>query len=1189
MATTKTFSQLAQSLIDNLKLRQPALDTKPGTVSRDLFIDNPADQMATIYRDMKLIQQTQSLLNATGKILDQFGSNFGIQRDQGKRAAGNAILTFNTLINNITIAAGTTVTAKTGVVFRITANTIISSATKGIYSSFATSIASQLHIAGISDQFAVQVPIEAINVGSNGNVPAFSLVKTSISGISNVTNISPISGGSNPQGDPQYRNQILAGLSGSAAGTARGYKNALLTVSGIQSVFVAEPGNPILTRDGTVTERNSDGTLFVLSPGTGGKVDIWIQGTDFINITESYVFHDLSGTGNIASPLNAHIFGQTTNTTNLTPLERRQLFTQTGQLPLQPVDSIISLTGSVSGANFVQGVNYELVKDTNPQTENTAFALDNVVFLQDFISISGENVAKGAVNSVDSLVFNGVKTIDEVHQSLLITNDLATLDVADHTKVSLAHKPLDTVLRVTNLTTGERYIITDQNLDPTTGLNEDGSVFISGSVLPSAQDLIQVDYDWDFTFDANTDYFSPGNKQFTTTGIDWGRSNYVAMENALLVRNGNRYNLSMSRNIDRVQSAFYADSETTTVQEASLTTQTGEIKALRQVTIATGSGPVVFLVMPGIDLVALGVRPGDVITVFSDTAAVNRSTPPNTPYVVSKVIDQTALQIVAPTPALVIETGNATLQITRGLTTVLGPTAITGFSSMAETISNITNVVSVRSVTTGLELFNTESGGTFSGNIVYLATDVTQPSIGEEVVVYFNAHEIFNVAKNNGSISNNSIILSTDDVLDFNSVLQPLNDIFNAVSVKPIFANYIATDIDVATRTAMSLMPFVGSSSTSLLFNVNNAALTSRQPIEFDASNQVVRSGPAYLGFVVDGAFSSGGTIALTGTAWFQIQASVPVLQSNIGGKFDLTSTIVSHIGTVSTSYSVVRVASISLNNGTTTTKLAIRGYELNSDVYDLGVAVSNTNLSATTVDLSSIFAQNGLTTLTLGSTLDMTFYVLAPNASETVQFTTGRGTLYTRYKYARVDRIDLISGFLDQSNTNVVGNLRVTRLSQPSAGSTYLTNYSYFAPVENERLTVTYRYNNIIMDATNAIETVRTLTADVLTRLALQIVVNVSMTVILTSQAINQSAQILDQARSAVTNLITTTPMGSVLDFSSFLRVVTAISGVSGADVSVFDFVGSEFNGQANRKSITADANQYFVTGTLNIVSGTR
>ena len=43
MSNLKTFNQIVNEMIDRLRLVQPSLDTKPGTVSRDLFIDIQAD------------------------------------------------------------------------------------------------------------------------------------------------------------------------------------------------------------------------------------------------------------------------------------------------------------------------------------------------------------------------------------------------------------------------------------------------------------------------------------------------------------------------------------------------------------------------------------------------------------------------------------------------------------------------------------------------------------------------------------------------------------------------------------------------------------------------------------------------------------------------------------------------------------------------------------------------------------------------------------------------------------------------------------------------------------------------------------------------------------------------------------------------------------------------------------------
>lgn len=1188
MASIRTFSQIVQSMQDNIQLRRPALDTKPGTVARDLFIDNTADQIAIIYRDIQSISKTQSILSSTGQILDQYGSNYGIIRDAGKRATGIAILTFNNIINNISISSGTTVSAKTGIVFRVTANILISAATKSIYSSYASSIAENLHIAGISDQYAIQVPIEAINIGGNGNIPLYSLVSTSIPGISNVTNITVTSGGTNPQSDSQYRNQIIAGLSGSAAGTARGYQNALLLAAGIQSSYIAIPGDPILVRDGTVSQRNSDGTLTVLTPGTGGKIDIWIQGSDFINITESYVFHDISGTGNVASPENAHIFGQLTNiSSSLTPLERRNLFTKDLQLPLQPVDSIISLSGSVSGANFVQGINYTIIRDTNPQTSNTAFALDKIIFLQNFISLAGESVAKGNPNNIDTLSFSGIKVIDNIHQSLTVTNDLAILNPNDHTQVTIAHTPITTTLRVTNLSTGERYIITNQNIDQATGLNLTGKINISGSVLPSSQDLVQVDYIWSYEYDSSIDYFNTSNGALP--GVDWGKSNLLTMQSGLLVRNNNRYNIVVNKQIDRISTIYYCNSQTVLVQ----TVVTTGVKALRQITITPGLGTVAYFVLP-IDLTGYTIVAGDTILILSDTSFVSRIGT----YTILSIIDQdqnqTTIKIDPASknpiaPALIIETGDTTVKIIRSAVTIVSTISVNGLKTIAEDITFITNIVSVKSDITGLELYATELGGSFSGNIVFLAEDVTQPDVGESVTVYFNSHEIYNIIKNNGSVNGTNAILSTDDILDFNSVLQPLNNIFNNSEIKPIFIDYITNDADLVSRTAIALMPFIGSLALSTFVDKNDSLLSSRQLIEFDTLKSIVRFGPAYLLFTVDGAFSTGGAFSIRGTGWIKINASFQVTQKNVNGVFDLKSIIIANLGTLSNNYSIAKIKSMSINNGILEQVISLRGYALNNNLYDHGFAISSSDINVTSMDIYPIFSQNNITILSIGSVVTITFYVVASNISEPIQFTSGRGTLVSKFKYTRVDRIDLISGFINQSNSQILGNVRVSKTSQPNTGSTYLVDYSYFGPVENERITTQYRYNNIIQDATIAVESVRTLTADVLTRLGFQIIINISMTIILSNQAINQNTQIIDQVTSSVNSLIISLKMGATIDYSSILRVATLINGVDGADVTVFDFEGSEFGGTANRKSIVADADQYFVPGTFNIVAGIR
>jgi uncharacterized phage protein gp47/JayE len=67
-------------MLQRLKLVQPNLDTKPGAVSRDLFVDIQADQIERLYRSMAIVSEKQSLATATGRDLDRIASNFGVPR-----------------------------------------------------------------------------------------------------------------------------------------------------------------------------------------------------------------------------------------------------------------------------------------------------------------------------------------------------------------------------------------------------------------------------------------------------------------------------------------------------------------------------------------------------------------------------------------------------------------------------------------------------------------------------------------------------------------------------------------------------------------------------------------------------------------------------------------------------------------------------------------------------------------------------------------------------------------------------------------------------------------------------------------------------------------------------------------------------------------------------------------------------
>ena len=91
MASFRSFSEIVSSMIERLGLTQPDLDTKPGTVSRDLFIDIQADQLSQLYSILLEVSEKQSLATTSGVDLDRLAANFGLSRNTGTSSSGIAV------------------------------------------------------------------------------------------------------------------------------------------------------------------------------------------------------------------------------------------------------------------------------------------------------------------------------------------------------------------------------------------------------------------------------------------------------------------------------------------------------------------------------------------------------------------------------------------------------------------------------------------------------------------------------------------------------------------------------------------------------------------------------------------------------------------------------------------------------------------------------------------------------------------------------------------------------------------------------------------------------------------------------------------------------------------------------------------------------------------------------------------
>jgi hypothetical protein len=305
-----------------------------------------------------------------------------------------------------------------------------------------------------------------------------------------------------------------------------------------------------MIRDGTVTE-TVNGVLTVVTEGSGGKVDVVVLGSNEVSNTDTFIFQDKSNNNDPTSSKNDFVLGQIASNTNLSVSQKRTTDIKKGQLPAQPVDAILQITGSISGTNFIPFTvdgygrgsgNYLLVKDTGVYG-GSPFGFDKFIWKSNQIAFQ-EDLIKGQPNGQDTTTFSDVLQITDSQQQLSVTSENSTV-TTDRTIIQLLHTPSTNVTRVFNTNTGERYLVTNQNLDATTPFNTTGRIKISGNTLPAPSDVLQVDYTWVVDYDRYSDFdglVSTQNPRTVKDSIDWGYPSSIKNELVeFLLSTGNNY------------------------------------------------------------------------------------------------------------------------------------------------------------------------------------------------------------------------------------------------------------------------------------------------------------------------------------------------------------------------------------------------------------------------------------------------------------------------------------------------------------------------------------------------------------------------------------------------------------------------------------------------------------------------
>lgn len=598
MSRIRSTNELILSALDFYRVAQPLLDTKPGTVSRDLLIDGPAAQMSRVYDELNQVSNLQSLRIAIGADLDKIAQNFGAVRQRGAKSTGPALFTFNVLDTDISVNKGDIVTAKNGATFVVLNSVVISTIFSSTYKATAAKFRSDLDFVGITDQFAIEILVEASAPGIQGNISKYAVNKVTTSGINNITNASPFGGGKATEDDASFRNRILSIFSGSNTGTSLGYRNAVLSDPSVIDAIVIGPGDPLMTRDGTQVVVNADGSRTIVSEGTGGKIDILVFGTRLQEVTDSYVYRDLSNTGDPTNTANDFVLGQLSTDANKTVTRKRLDDLATSILPNQPINNIVSVSGTISGPNFVEKTvdslgrvfgNYELIRDDGAYG-GSPWGFDRIHWINDRIKDFPEDKTKISFNSQDPLSYPDVLEISGALQNRAIVNENSKVNSGDRSSIQLSHFPVTNVTRVFNVTTGERYVVISQNPDGTGTTNTSGRIVISGKSLPAVSDILQVDYTWLYSYDPYFDFdnrVSNNNPRTVQDSIDWGLSNAVRREQATLSGSGSLLTCTVTHPISSVISINVFNSTSTTV-----TLSSGRLAAI----VATNVSNVVSIV-----------------------------------------------------------------------------------------------------------------------------------------------------------------------------------------------------------------------------------------------------------------------------------------------------------------------------------------------------------------------------------------------------------------------------------------------------------------------------------------------------------------------------------------------------------------------------------------------------------------
>jgi len=215
------------------------------------------------------LEAATDVQNVIDSAFEAYASNFGLKRRAGV-ASQVEVLFFTTRRPNQTllIPLGTTVSGG-GVQFVTTRAASID------FSRLAS------FFDPVSGRYQVTVPVKCLTVGSSGNVGTgqITTVISALLGSLSATNTAAATGGKDRESNLALTVRVNNRLASVDSGTARGYLQTAADVAGVIKANVVAAGDPLMQRD-----------LDENGVHRGGKVDVWVQGTNLATVTDTFAF-----------------------------------------------------------------------------------------------------------------------------------------------------------------------------------------------------------------------------------------------------------------------------------------------------------------------------------------------------------------------------------------------------------------------------------------------------------------------------------------------------------------------------------------------------------------------------------------------------------------------------------------------------------------------------------------------------------------------------------------------------------------------------------------------------------------------------------------------------------------------------------------------------------------------------------